>query len=383
MPSDEYFMRQALQLAAKGEGLVEPNPMVGCVLVKDGQIIGRGFHEKFGGPHAEVAALRSLPDSQSALGATAYVTLEPCCHHGKTPPCTQSLIRAGVGRVVVATKDPFPQVDGGGLRLLRESGIEVATGVLQDEAEQRIAPFSKLVQHSRPWVIAKWAMTIDGKIATASGQSQWITGQAARSEVHRLRSRVDAIAVGMGTVIADNPMLDARKAAIGDLSADEQFPRRVAARVIFCGQTLPGIDSKLIQTSQSIPTWIFADAESIDNKEKHRSESIGRLRDLGAEIWTLPGHNPPERVREVLNVLGKKQLTNVMIEGGARLLSSFFEAGEVDETHVYIGAKAFGSAAAPGPIGGSGVKELSQAWQFKPVAQDQFGDDFRIIYRRK
>ena len=234
-PNDQYFMREAIRLAALGRGYAEPNPMVGCVLVRDGTVIGKGYHRKFGGPHAEIDALRSL-GTESAVGATAYVSLEPCCHHGKTPPCTESLIESGVKRVVFAMEDPFPKVSGGGAVALRDAGIEVTGDVMRDEASRLNAPYIKRTTTGKPWVIAKWAMTGDGKIATRTGDSQWITNPESRLDVHRTRSKVDGILTGMGTVRADNPMLDARLA-----DPDAEVPR-VARRIVFCRTSIPSTD---------------------------------------------------------------------------------------------------------------------------------------------
>ena len=340
-PIDATFMRLALDLAAKGQGHVEPNPMVGCVLVQSGEVIGQGYHQQFGGPHAEIHALRSLSDPADARGATAYVTLEPCCHHGKTPPCTESLIRAGITRVVIAMQDSFSKVDGEGIRQLQASGIEVNAGILQEEAEQLAAPFAKQVRTGQPWVIAKWAMTMDGRIATTLGESQWISGQASRAEVHRLRSRVDAIAVGMGTVTADNPMLDAR-------FPEGTSPKRVATRVVFCQHRLPDPLSKVITTAGEIPTLLVTTPAV-------PSEPLTRLMDAGALSLVIDTEDRSAMVHQALLHLGKEGGTNLLVEGGGELLSSFFSAGEIDEAHVYLGAKAFGGTSAPGPIGGAGI----------------------------
>ena len=204
-------MRLAIELAAKGEGCVEPNPMVGCVIVRDGQIIGQGFHNQFGGPHAEINALSSIDsDAHDAAGATAYVTLEPCSHVGKTGPCCDALIESEIAKVVVACVDPNPLVSGQGIKRLRDAGIKVEIGLLESEARELIAPYLKRIETGKPWVIAKWAMTLDGKIATATGDSQWISNSDSRSIVHELRGKVDAIMVGIGTALADDPMLNAR-----------------------------------------------------------------------------------------------------------------------------------------------------------------------------
>lgn len=395
--ADRRFMREALALATRGEGFVEPNPMVGCVLVKSGQIMGRGYHRQFGQPHAEIEALRSLVSATDARGSTAYVTLEPCCHHGKTPPCTRSLIDAGVARVVIAAKDPFPQVDGSGISQLKSAGIDVCVGVLEIEAEQIIAPFTKRIRTGMPWVIAKWAMTMDGRIATRTGDSQWISCQASRNQVHQLRSRVDAIVVGMGTVIADDPMLSARQ---DDATPDQPFPKRIATRIVMCRRRLPSPDSKLMQSCHQFPTLLVTTPD-VD------PEKLAELKSLGADCLATeepadrastgsetekphqtaePRHvdgNRDNMVLQMLRHLADQGATNVMIEGGSQILSSFFSAGQIDEAHVFIGPKLFGGIEACGPVGGVGVALVADAGQFTLRNVDSFDDDVRLIYRRK
>lgn len=368
---DETFMQVALDLAANGLGHVEPNPMVGCVIVRDGAIIGRGYHAKFGGPHAEVVALRSLDSPDQAAGAAAYVTLEPCSHHGKTPPCADALIDAKIGRVVVAMEDPFTEVAGRGIARLRDAGIDVTVGVLQDQAQQVVAPFVKRVTSGLPWVIAKWAMTIDGRIATRTGDSQWITNPQSRAAVHQLRSRVDAIVAGMGTVTADNPRLTAR---LADADADAS-PIRIATRVIFCRHRLPAIDSMLVRTIGQAPLMLVA-GPGVD------ADELRRLADVGATVLSLDDDDPPAMVGQMLQKMAAGGATNVMLEGGGEIFASFFAGNSVDECHVFLGPKAFGGVAAAGPIGGSGVAEVSQAWTFSLQSIDRFGDDLRLIYRR-
>lgn len=367
--TDERFMREALSLATQGEGYVEPNPMVGCVLVRGSELIGKGYHQRFGGPHAEVEALRSLESVERAEGATAYVTLEPCCHQGKTPPCSRALIEAGVARVVVAMSDPFPQVDGGGLNELSDAGIETTVGVLRDESESLNRPYLKRVRTGRPWVIAKWAMTMDGRIATSTGKSQWITGPAARIEVHRLRSRVDAVAVGMGTVVADDPSLTTR-------SSDPTFcPARVASRLIFCRQRVPDVNATLFEALPDAPL-LLAIGPSITSAKR------SKLLAAGAELFEIESDDVQEMVLETLAILGDRGMTNLMVEGGAELLASFFAAGEVDECHVYVGAKTFGGQSAKGPVGGIGAKEMTDAWPFKLMSLRQLEADICAVYRR-
>ena len=355
----------ALQLARQGQGHVEPNPMVGCVIVRQDQVIGRGYHKRFGGPHAEIEALRDCGDAERARGATAYVTLEPCCHHGKTPPCSDALVRAGVARVVIAMSDPFAEVDGGGIAALRAAGIETSVGVLQAEAEELNAPYLKRVRSGRPWTIAKWAMTVDGRIATATGESQWITGEASRAEVHRLRGRVDAVIVGMGTVEADDPRLTARPPG-----------PRVATRVVFCRHRLPSPDSNLIGSADQAPV-ILAVAPSI---EAERTEPLaGR----GAEVLPCSSQDPVQMVADTLSQLGKRQMTNVMVEGGGELLASFFEADLVDQLHVYIGAKLVGGRSAAGPVAGRGIAQIDRALRWQLQSATPIGDDLLAIYGRR
>lgn len=371
--SDEQFMRVALELAAAGEGFVEPNPMVGCVLVKAGEIIGRGYHKNFGSHHAEVEALHSLASPEDAKGCTAYVTLEPCCHEGKTPPCTRALINADVARVVVAMQDPFAKVDGGGLVELRRANIDVTVGVLQSDARRLTAPYAKRVSTGRPWVIAKWAMTMDGCIATRTGDSQWISGPASRAEVHRLRARVDAVIVGMGTVVADDPMLNARS---GDSEGSVHPAKRIAQRVVLCRQRLPSPDSRLMRTAAELPVLLVT-------TPLVNAAELTRLEGVGARALRLDISDHEDMIGQTLEYLGKKGATNVMVEGGGEVLSSFFSTGEIDEAHVYIGPKAFGGKDAAGPVGGIGVDQVSDALLFDLHRMDQFDDDIRLIYHRK
>ncbi|OYP28364.1 bifunctional diaminohydroxyphosphoribosylaminopyrimidine deaminase/5-amino-6-(5-phosphoribosylamino)uracil reductase RibD [Rhodopirellula sp. MGV] len=374
---DELWMRKAIALAELGEGFVEPNPMVGCVIIKDGQCIGQGYHQRFGGPHAEIEALRSLNSPADAESATAYVTLEPCCHHGKTPPCSQALIDAKIGRVVIAMQDPFPKVAGGGLAQLRDHGIDVTVGVQEVQAKRLNAPYLKRLRTGQPWTIAKWAMTIDGRVATTSGESQWISGPQSRSHVHRLRGRVDGILVGMGTVLADDPMLNAR---LTDADGNPATPPRVAKRMIFSRGRLPPVDSKLVQSAKDIPTYLFT-SPFVNPDERAQLESLGII--CFAENDSLPDILG----RCASGLPGQEPATNVMIEGGPNLMASLIgeSADEclIDEIHAYVGPKLFGGATAPGPILGSGIAQLAQTPQFTLDQVDKFDDDVRLIYRRQ
>ncbi|WP_146576367.1 bifunctional diaminohydroxyphosphoribosylaminopyrimidine deaminase/5-amino-6-(5-phosphoribosylamino)uracil reductase RibD [Neorhodopirellula pilleata] len=368
---DELWMNEALELAALGQGYVEPNPMVGCVLVRDGCMIGRGYHQIYGGAHAEVNALEDCSSSgEVPQGSTAYVTLEPCCHFGKTPPCADALIRARVARVVVAVTDPFPAVDGGGIKRLRESGIEVITGVGADKSERLLAPYLKRVRTGRPWVIAKWAMSMDGRIATSTGESQWITGNESRYEVHQLRGRVDAIAVGMGTVIADDPLLTARHGG-----------PRTPIRIVFARHRVPDLKSQLVRTGSETPTWIVAGPAIADS-------DLALLADHDVETMRCDSENSVDMVDEVLQRLAREDnlsgrpISNLMIEGGGGLLGSFAAAHQIDEAHVYLGAKLIGGLKSLGPFGDPGFPRLADATRFEIQSVQTFGPDVRAIYRR-
>ena len=368
---DERWMDEAVQLAWQGQGFVEPNPMVGCVIVRDGRLIGQGYHQVFGGPHAEVNALADCKRSGEVTeGATAYVTLEPCCHEGKTPPCADALIRAKVNRVVVAVVDPFDAVDGGGLFQLRDAGIAVQSGVGAVAAKRLLAPYLKRVRTGKPWVIAKWAMSMDGRIATSTGESQWITGTESRKEVHRLRGRVDAIATGMGTIIADDPLLTAR----------EGGPRK-PARIIFASQRVPDVKCQMVRTASETPTWLFAGPAIADSE-------LALLADHNVETVRCQSADSVDMVNEALAMLGSSKnpagvpTTNLMIESGGGLLGSFAAAGQVDEAHVYLGAKLIGGNSSPGPVGEPGVTRLTDAIGFDIAKVSQFRDDVRLVYRR-
>jgi diaminohydroxyphosphoribosylaminopyrimidine deaminase/5-amino-6-(5-phosphoribosylamino)uracil reductase len=315
--------------------------MVGCVIVREGKVVGEGWHQQFGGPHAEVEALRQA--GEAARGATIFVTLEPCCHHGKTPPCADALVKSGVSRVVVAQRDPFPQVDGGGLRVLREAGIDVVVGVCEEEARAVNAPYLKLIETGRPWVIAKWAMTLDGKIATHTGDSRWISNEASRAVVHQLRGRVDAILVGSGTARADDPLLTARPAG-----------PRVATRIILDSNASLSIDSQLVKTANSAPVLVIATSGA-------PMENVRRLQESGCEVFTVHGGTSTERVAQLLAELGRRRMTRILAEGGATVLGAFHDAEAIDEVHLFIAPKIIGGAKALGPIGGNGLRFMADA----------------------
>ncbi|NLE38383.1 MAG: bifunctional diaminohydroxyphosphoribosylaminopyrimidine deaminase/5-amino-6-(5-phosphoribosylamino)uracil reductase RibD [Pirellulaceae bacterium] len=351
-------MRRALELAEKGQGLVEPNPMVGCVVVRGAEIIGEGWHGRFGGPHAEVEALR-LAGSR-ADGATLVVTLEPCCHHGKTPPCCDAIIAAGVRRVVVAQRDPFPQVAGGGIERLIQAGVEVQVGVMEAEARWLNAPYLKLIETGRPWVIAKWAMTLDGKIATRTGESQWISGEASRRVVHALRGRVDAILVGRGTALHDDPLLTARPPG-----------PRTALRIVLDTPAELSSDSRLARTARETPTLVAVGGEA-------SAADVRRLTDAGCEVFCCEGDSHATRLVSLLDELGRRRLTNVLVEGGSHVLGSLLDLGQIDEVHAFVAPKLIGGRASPGPLAGEGIAELAAARLLEDLQVESLDGDVHL-----
>jgi diaminohydroxyphosphoribosylaminopyrimidine deaminase / 5-amino-6-(5-phosphoribosylamino)uracil reductase len=346
-------MRHALALAEKGRGFVEPNPMVGAVVLDSvGQLIGEGWHQKFGGPHAEVFALTAA--GERARGGTLVVTLEPCCHHGKTPPCTDAVLKAGIARVVAAMADPFPKVAGGGLAILSGAGVEVSVGLCGADAVALNAPYLKLLRTGRPWVHAKWAMTLDGKIATRTGDSKWISGEESRRRVHELRGRMDAIVVGRGTVVADDPLVTARPAG----------PRAPARVVVSASGDLPE-RCRLRATAREVPVIVYT---------ANPPKLAGWARD-GAEVVALSDSAPS--LDAVLADLGRR-FTNVLIEGGAGLLGSVLDAKAADEFHVFIAPKLAGGVAAPSPVGGAGAARMADALALDRVTFRQSGEDVYV-----
>lgn len=336
--SHDEIMLRALEIARRGEGLVEPNPMVGAVLVDDKlRPISEGWHEQCGGPHAEVNAIERAGDK--ANGATLFVTLEPCNHFGRTPPCSQAVINAGIRRVFIGATDPAVHSDKAGIETLKQAGLKVHVGILKDEAKTLIAPFRKRMQTGKPWVIAKWAMTLDGKIASRTGHSKWISSEQSRALVHKIRGRVDAIIVGSGTVAADDPALTARP----------QGPR-TALRVVLDRRARMPLDSQLVRTSPEIQTLVFA-------SESAETRRIEKLRSAGVEVETNW-----DSLSDVLEILGRRECTNVLVEGGSEVLGSFFDEQEIDESHIFIAPKIVGGFDAATPVAGMGldcIPELS------------------------
>jgi diaminohydroxyphosphoribosylaminopyrimidine deaminase / 5-amino-6-(5-phosphoribosylamino)uracil reductase len=362
-PASDLMLR-AIDLARRGQGYVEPNPMVGCVIVQDGAIVGEGWHQRFGGPHAEVEALKAA--GERAGGATMYVSLEPCCHQGKTPPCTDAIIAAGIKRLVTAMRDPFPQVAGGGLKRLAAAGIDVELGLHEGEAQELNAPYLKLLSTGRPWIIAKWAMTLDGKIATRAGYSHWISGEASRQVVHQLRGRVDAVMVGRKTAQLDDPLLTARP--------EGESPPRVATRIVLDSMAgLPSF-SHLVRTAPQTPTLVATGPEASE-------KDLRRLAAAGCEVLPFAAPSRYERLIQLLDELGRRRMTNVLVEGGSNLLGSLFDAREIDEVHVFIAPKLFGGQKARSPIRGAGVEQVAEAMAIDHPKIQSVGHDLYVSGR--
>ncbi len=354
---DLRWMSLALAEAAMGRGWVEPNPMVGAVVVRDGHLIAAGHHERFGGPHAEVRALDRA--GASARGATLYVTLEPCCHHGKTPPCTDAIAAAGIARVVAAVGDPFPAVDGGGLAALATAGIAADVGCLADEARELNAPYWKRLATGMPYVVAKWAMTLDGKTAVASGDSRWISSEASRRRVHELRGRIDAILVGIGTAEADDPQLTVRPPG----------PRR-PVRVVLDGSGRLADDRSLVRTAREVPVLVAV-------TDRAPAAQRDRLRAAGCAVVAFPGEGPVP-IAELLAELGRRGMTNVLVEGGGRVLGSFLDAGHVDAAEIFIAPIVEGGDHYRTAIRGVGRTQMADAIRLRDIRIDRIGDDTRI-----
>ena len=359
MTNDETYMRRALELARLAEGQTSPNPMVGAVLVKDGEIVGEGFHRKAGLPHAEVEALRMA--GELAQGATAYVTLEPCAHHGKTPPCADALIDAGVSRVVYAAADPNPQVNGQGAERMRNAGIQVENSLLNAEAVQLNRPFFKFIRTGLPYVTAKFAMTLDGKIATAAGDSQWITNSASRQIGHQLRNKSDAILVGVGTVLADDPRLTTR------LEGEVNHPTRIV--VDSKGRT--PLEAKVFDTTVA-PT-ILAVVEGVNEGY------LSAVRTKNVTIWQLPAdENNQVDLNALLKKMGEHNLMTLMVEGGGTLLGNLLTLGHIDHVWAFIAPKIVGGKDAPTPFSGAGIGKLGDALQLTNIEVNSLDGDIFI-----
>ncbi len=360
MSLDARYMRQALELAEKGAGYASPNPMVGAVIVKDGQVVGQGFHEKFGSAHAEVNAIAAA--GAKAHGATLYVTLEPCNHKGKTGPCTQAILSAGITRVVIAMPDPNPDVTGGGADFLRSKGVTVKIGVERPAAERLNEAFIHFIRTQRPFVTAKCAATLDGRLATATGDSKWVTGPAARGVVHELRHRHDAIMVGVDTVLADDPSLTTRR---------EGQPGRDPLRVIIDPKYRLPETAKMLRQSSDAETWVVVDALAESSKKE-------RLLVAGAQLLPLNAHQGQFDMVALMTALGGKGISSVLIEGGGGLLGSAIRDGVVQKIAFFYAPKLLGGDDGVPICRGNGAAVMADAIEVAGLTTRSLGSDILI-----
>ncbi len=358
--ADHLWMRRALELAGRARGRTSPNPMVGAVLIKDGQVVGEGFHAYAGSDHAEAVALREA--GSAAAGATLYVSLEPCCHFGRTPPCVEQIVQAGIRRVVVACEDPNPAVSGKGFTALRAAGLSVEVGILAREAEQLNEAFFTYVRTGRPFVTLKVAASLDGKIATRTGESRWITGESARRRVHQLRNEVDAVLVGIGTVLRDDPLLTTRLGI-----ADQRDPIRVIVDNL---ARLP-LRAKVVNRASTAAT-LLAVSQMAPRTKLEALEREG--------IQVIVVESSPRRVslERLMEALGKRGILSVMIEGGAEINASALREGIVDKVLVFLAPILIGGKSTSTAVGGDGIESLSQALRLREVRIERFEDDILV-----
>lgn len=373
MPEEKY-MRRAIELAKKGSGHVNPNPLVGAVIVRDGEIIGEGYHECYGQLHAERNAIANAKKRGDSLeGSTIYVTLEPCCHYGKTPPCTEAIIEEKIAKVVVGSDDPNPLVSGKGFQMLREKGIEVIPHFLKEECDAMNHVFFHYIRTGTPYVAMKYAMTMDGKIACYTGDSKWVTGEESRAHVQTLRNHYKGIMAGIGTVLADDPMLNCRIEGGRD-----------PIRIIADSHLRIPMDSQLVRTAGQQPLIVacLPDADE---------EKAAQLQEKGVEVLRIPGVTTAditEEQKEVISLpvlmkeLGARKIDGILLEGGGQLNESALQAGIVDRIYCYIAPKIFGGAQAKTPVEGQGLTRAADAWQFNRIGMQEFGQDILLEYEK-
>ena len=362
--NDHDFMQQALELAKKGEGYAEPNPMVGCILVRDNQIIGQGYHTQFGNAHAEIEAIRS--SKTDLTGATCYVSLEPCSHYGKTPPCVQAILQTGIQRVVVAMRDPNPAINGKGIQILQKAGLTVTEHILEKEARRLNAPYLTLLGKNRPWIHTKWAMTLDGKLATKTHDSRWISGEESRKTVHQLRSRMDAILIGSGTATHDDPALTVR------LDESDRRGNKTPHRIILDSSGILSPESQLVQTARQVPVLIVTETENLQKLQQWEQN--------GCEILHLPHSKKGEQnsFPLLLEHFASRKWTHILVEGGRKIFGTFFDSQCIDEIHTFIAPKLIGGESAIPVIGGAGLEKMSLATLLESPTITLTGQDIYI-----
>ena len=370
---DIEYMQRAIALAKKGAGFVNPNPMVGCVVVKDNEIITEGYHEYYGGFHAERNALTN--STADCKDATLYVTLEPCCHYGKTPPCTEIIIEKGIKKVVVGLLDPNPLVAGKGIKILEDAGIEVVTGVEVDKIKELNKVFLKYINTKRPYVLLKTAMTLDGKIASYTGDSKWITNEKSRKLVHKLRSEMMGIVAGIGTVKADNPMLNSRL-EVQQPTANSQQPNvHQPIRIIVDTKASISLESNIVKTANEYRTILAVGQQSIVNAQQSKVEM---LKSLNVEILYCEEKDGHVDINDLMIKLGQKGIDSILLEGGTTLNAAFLEAGCVDEVYAFIAPKIIGGEHSKSPVGGQGIELMKDAIMLKDIKIETFDNDILI-----
>ncbi|HWE08515.1 MAG TPA: bifunctional diaminohydroxyphosphoribosylaminopyrimidine deaminase/5-amino-6-(5-phosphoribosylamino)uracil reductase RibD [Solirubrobacteraceae bacterium] len=382
--SDRRHLARAIEIAEQGRGRVSPNPLVGAVIADRDGFIGEGYHGELGGPHAEVEAIRAAGDRRLSA-ATMYVSLEPCCHHGRTPPCTDAIREAGIRRVLVASDDPSEHASGRGLGILRDEGVEVVLidGELADRARLLNQPFRKHARTGRPWVLFKSAMTLDGKVATRSGDSKWISGEASRRRAHHWRAECDAVAVGIGTALTDDPQLTARVLdfATPELGAGQtpegsrvgEFPRQ-PRRVVFDSVGRLPVDGRLVRDARRTPLTVVV------SRAAPRA-ATDALVAHGADVIVATGENEPARVCSALDQLGAAGIACILLEGGPHLAGAFMDAGEVDEIRLFLAPVILGGRTARDPIEGEGVEQIAEAVRVLDLRCERIGEDLQVSAR--
>ena len=360
--TDQHYMMRAITLAKKGEGWTNPNPMVGAVIVKDNRIIGEGYHTRYGELHAERNAIASL--NESAEGATLYVTLEPCCHYGKTPPCTQAILEQKIKKVVIGSRDPNPKVAGKGAKILREAGVMVVEDFMREECDELNPVFFHYITTREPYEVMKYAMTLDGKIATKTGASKWITAETARTQVQHMRHRYMGIMAGIGTVLADDPMLNVRIEGL-----------KSPVRIICDSKLRIPLDSKIVKSAKEYRTIVaYAETENIKTKTE-------ALQAMGVETIFCPDMKKQVDLKQLMEYLGNENIDSILLEGGGTLNDSALRAGIVQEVQVFIAPKIFGGQGSRTPVDGVGIEIPSQAVTLKCTDICQIGEDIKITCR--
>jgi diaminohydroxyphosphoribosylaminopyrimidine deaminase/5-amino-6-(5-phosphoribosylamino)uracil reductase len=365
--TDRRHLARAIELAERGRGRVSPNPLVGAVIARDSEVLAEGFHSALGAPHAEVEAICAA-DDLDLTGTTLYVSLEPCCHQGRTPPCTEAIRRAGIGRVVVGSEDPSEHASGRGLGILRDEGVEVvlADGEIASRARLLNQAFRKWARTGRPWVLFKSAMTLDGKVATQRGDSQWISGDASRRIGHHWRAECDGVAVGIGTALADDPQLTARAEGVA----------RQPRRIVFDSLARIPLDSKLVRDARRVPVTVVV------SRAAPRA-ATDALQTHGAEVIVATGENEPARVRSALDQLGAENVSSILLEGGPHLAGAFLDADEIDEIRLFLAPIVLGGRTAPDPLAGEGAETIADGVRAMTLECERVEEDVLIRARIK